>query len=78
MNKKYIVHLTDEERETLGIVMKKLKRSSQKVQRAQILFKADAEGPPGPTKKTPRPFHELVASFTSRRTASQLGHGEMW
>ena len=45
MKKKYIVRLTDEERETLALVIKKLKGSSQKVRRAQILLKADAEGP---------------------------------
>ena len=45
MQKKYIVRLTDEERETLWIVIKKLKGSSQKVRRAHVLLKADADGP---------------------------------
>jgi hypothetical protein len=45
MNKKYIVRLTDEERETLEMVRKKLKGSSQKVRRAHMLLKADADGP---------------------------------
>ena len=45
MKKKYIVRLTDEERETLRGVIKKLKGSSQKVRRAQMLLKADADGP---------------------------------
>lgn len=45
MLKKYIVRLTDEERQTLEQVVKKLSGSSQKLQRAQILLKADAEGP---------------------------------
>lgn len=45
MNKKYIVRLSKEERETLEEVVKKLKGSSQKVRRAQVLLKADAEGP---------------------------------
>lgn len=45
MKKKYIVRLTDEEREMLGLVVKKLTGSSQKVRRAQILLKADAAGP---------------------------------
>ena len=45
MKKKYIVRLTAEERETLAQVIKKLKGSSQKVRRAQILLKADADGP---------------------------------
>ena len=45
MNKKYIVRLTDEERDELAAVIKKLKGTSQKVRRAQILLKADADGP---------------------------------
>ena len=45
MVKKYVVRLTDEERETLRGVVKKLSGSSQKVRRAQILLKADADGP---------------------------------
>lgn len=45
MHKKYIVRLSDEERETLKKVVKKLKGTSQKVRRAQILLKADANGP---------------------------------
>jgi len=45
MKKKYIVRLTDSERVTLTEVVKKLKGSSQKVRRAQILLKADADGP---------------------------------
>ena len=45
MHKKYIVRLTNEERERLRSVIKKLKGSSQKVRRAQVLLKADADGP---------------------------------
>jgi hypothetical protein len=45
MPKKYIVRLTDAERYELGLVVKKLKGSSQKVRRAQVLLKADADGP---------------------------------
>jgi hypothetical protein len=45
MQKKYIVRLTDEERTELLTVVKKLKGTSQKVRRAQILLKADADGP---------------------------------
>jgi hypothetical protein len=45
MQKKYIVRLTDQERSELVAVIKKLKGTSQKVQRAQILLKADADGP---------------------------------
>lgn len=45
MEKKYIVRLNDQEREELTAVVKKLKGSGQKVRRAQILLKADADGP---------------------------------
>jgi hypothetical protein len=45
MLKKYLVRLTDSERDQLNEVVKKLKGSSQKVRRAQILLKADANGP---------------------------------
>lgn len=45
MLKKYVVRLTDQERDELQAVVKKLKGSGQKVRRAQILLKADADGP---------------------------------
>src|SRR5215813_4001722 len=45
MNKKFIVRLSNEERAACQEVIKKLKGSSQKVRRAQILLKADADGP---------------------------------
>ena len=45
MKKKYIVRLSDQERKTCTEVVKKLKGTSQKVRRAQILLKADADGP---------------------------------
>lgn len=45
MAKKYVVRLSKLERETLQGIVKALKGSSQKVRRAQILLKADANGP---------------------------------
>ena len=45
MQKKYIVRLMDEERGILEEVVKKLKGTGQKVRRAQILLKTDANGP---------------------------------
>lgn len=45
MQKKYIVRLTPTERETLNGIVKKLNGSSQKVRRALVLLKADADGP---------------------------------
>jgi Homeodomain-like domain len=45
MNKKFIVRLADEERGVCQGIIKHLKGSSQKFRRAQILLKADADGP---------------------------------
>lgn len=45
MQKKYIVRLDEQERQELQLVIKKLKGTSQKVRRAQILLKADAHDP---------------------------------
>jgi len=45
MQKKYIVRLDAGERQMLSEVVKKLAGSSQKVRRAQVLLKADADGP---------------------------------
>jgi Homeodomain-like domain len=45
MNKKYIVRLSDEERGVCQEVVKRLKGTSEKVKRAQILLKADVDGP---------------------------------
>ena len=43
--KNYIVRLTDTERETLKRLIQKRHVASQKVRRAQVLLKADANGP---------------------------------
>jgi hypothetical protein len=59
MQKKYIVRLTDAERQTLQEVVKKLKGSSQKVRRAQVLLKADADGPAWTDK-------QIAAAFDCR------------
>src|SRR5436190_13598665 len=45
MHKKYIVRLTDAERESLNELLKKRRVSAQKVRRAHILLKADVGGP---------------------------------
>ena len=45
MPKKHIVRLTDGERQCLNGIVAKFKGSSQKVRRAQVLLKADADGP---------------------------------
>ena len=51
MRKKYVVRLCQEEREQLTGIVKKFKGTSQKVRRAQILLKADADGPNWPDQR---------------------------
>ena len=45
MNKKYVVRLTDEERAICEATVKKEKGKSEKVRRATILLKTNADGP---------------------------------
>lgn len=45
MQKKFVVQLTDAEREVLTGLLKQQRVSAQKVRRARILLKADAYGP---------------------------------
>lgn len=67
MKKKYIVRLTEEERETLREVIRKLKDSSQKVRRAHILLKADAEGPNWSDRKIAEAFSCRTQTVESLR-----------
>lgn len=63
MEKKYIVRLSDSERETLVEITKRLSGSSQKVRRANILLKADADGPNWPDRQIAEAFscqHQTV------------------
>lgn len=64
MPKKYIVRLNEEEREQLTKIIRKLKGSSQKVRRAQIFLKADADGPAW----TDAQIADAVSHETIRRT----------
>ncbi len=45
MEKKYIVRLAEEEKSILKEVVRNFKGNSQKIRRAQILLKADIDGP---------------------------------
>jgi Homeodomain-like domain len=45
MNKKYVVRLTDQERAVCEAAIKSEKGKSEKLRRAMILLKADADGP---------------------------------
>jgi len=51
MAKKYIVRLSEQEQNSLLDIVKKLKGTSQKVKRANILLKANVEGPNWPDAK---------------------------
>jgi hypothetical protein len=67
MNKKYIVRLSDEERGVCQDVIKRLKGTSQKVKRAQILLKADADGPAWPDAKIAEAFDCRVQTVEDLR-----------
>jgi hypothetical protein len=56
MQKIYVVRLTDQERGELRSVVKKLKGTGQKVRRAQILLKVDADGPNWTDERTAEAF----------------------
>jgi Homeodomain-like domain len=63
MNKKYIVRLSDDERGLCQEILKKLKGSSQRFRRAQILLKADADGPAWPDLKIAEAFNCRVQTI---------------
>jgi hypothetical protein len=67
MNKKYIVRLSDQERAICQEVIKKLKGSSQRFRRAQILLKADADGPEWPDLKIAEAFNCRVQTIENLR-----------
>jgi hypothetical protein len=67
MNKKYIVRLSDEERGACQDIVKRLKGTSQKVKRAQILLKADADGPAWPDAKIAEAFDCRVQTVEDLR-----------
>jgi Homeodomain-like domain len=67
MIKKYVVRLTDEERGVCQTLVKKLKGSSEKVRRAQILLKADADGPGWPDIKIAEAFDCRVQTIEKIR-----------
>ena len=67
MNKKDIVRLSDTERGVLRDVIKQRKGSSQKVRRAQILLKADVDGPRWTDAKSADACSCLVQTVESMR-----------
>lgn len=67
MNKKFIVRLSDEERRVCREVIKRLKGSSQRVRRAQVLLKADADGPGWTDRKIAEAFSCRVQTVENLR-----------
>jgi hypothetical protein len=67
MNKKYLVRLSEEERQVCRDVVKKLSGTSQKVRRAQILLKADADGPAWIDEKIADAFNCRVQTIENIR-----------
>jgi hypothetical protein len=67
MIKKYVVRLTDEERGVCQAIVKKLKGSSEKVRRAQVLLKADADGPGWPDAQIAEAFDCRVQTIEKIR-----------
>lgn len=67
MRKKYVVRLTDAEREMLGGLLKGQRVAAQKVRRARILLKADADGPNWTDAKIAEAFDCRTRSVESLR-----------
>ena len=67
MQKKYIVRLSDEERGVCQDVVKRLKGTSEKVRRAQMLLKADADGPAWPDAQIAEAFDCRVQTVENLR-----------
>ena len=67
MIKKYIVRLSDEERAVCQDILKNLKGSSQRFRRAQILLKADADGPAWSDLKIAEAFNCRVQTVENLR-----------
>jgi hypothetical protein len=67
MNKKFVVRLSDEERVVCQEIIRNLKGSSQKFRRAQILLKADADGPGWSDVKIAEAFNCRVQTIENLR-----------
>jgi hypothetical protein len=68
MNKRYGVRLSDDERGVCQEIIKHLKGSSQKFRRAQILRKADADGPGWPDVRMADACNCRVQTIETLRT----------
>ena len=67
MHKKYVVRLSDDERGVCQEIIKHLKGSSQKFRRAQMLLKADADGPGWPDGRMAEAFNCRVQTIEHLR-----------
>jgi hypothetical protein len=67
MQKKYVVRLSEEERQVCEQVSDKLKGTSQKVRRANILLKADAGGPAWTDKQIAEAFRCRIQTVENIR-----------
>lgn len=67
MRKKYIVRLSQAERELCEQVVEKLKGTSQKVRRANILLMADADGPAWPDSRIAEAYRCRVQTVENIR-----------
>ena len=69
MNKKYIVRLTEEEREQLRTMIGKGKAAAYKIKHANILLKADADGPNWSDERIAEAFsvHRMTAKNVRQR-----------
>ena len=76
MEKKYIVRLEDQERRELIEIVKKLSGTSQKVRRANILLKADTNGPNWTDVEIAEAYHcrrQTVENVRKRLVESGFG-----
>lgn len=67
MPKKYVIRLTDAERDILSGLLKRQRVAAQKVRRARILLKADADGPNWTDAKIAEAFDCRTRSVESLR-----------
>ena len=65
--KKYVLRLSEEERQVCEQVSDKLKGTSQKVRRANILLKADAGGPAWTDKQIAEAFRCRIQTVENLR-----------
>jgi hypothetical protein len=67
MNKKFVVRLSAEERGICQEIINKLKGSAQKFRRAQMLLKADADGPNWTDQRIADAFNGRVQTIEKLR-----------